>query len=155
MGYWIKYFSDHAQEYGRDKEIDSGDASWSKGRLSEINKVLLEEDGSTGALLFNGDSKWNQFDRFEVIMGIGKRKSVRVYRAIQVEITEAMTDKTIYINKTSRRIICSIGRIPSYSISKLIPKSMIGQWLTVAISGKKVPFVVFSKKNSLRGLVLV
>lgn len=94
MSTWIKKFIDDTEEYGDDKAIYEGRASWSRGRLEGIKECILTGFGHEVSISLP-DTEWHQFDRMEVPVGVGQHKPVRRARILQAKITVEHTSSFI------------------------------------------------------------
>jgi len=61
---WIKYFFDGPSERGLDDDVVAGKASWSRGRLGEMNGAELSHEGRS--IFLSGSGEFWQSDLFEV-----------------------------------------------------------------------------------------
>lgn len=141
---WIKYFKDGTSEPGFDNLINENKASWSKGRLKDINVVSLKGNNYNCALEVP-NTEWHQFDRFLNIMG--SNQSLRILRVIQAKITKDHIGMYFCSNNTE-------SNNNYYYLSKEITGScfqiteeLVDQWITFIGNEKtgKFSFVVVNK----------
>jgi hypothetical protein len=85
MSTWMKIFTDGTREPGSDIDIDTGRASWSRGKLENIESCVLTGFGSQISLEIP-NTDWHQFDRMEVPVATGKHESIRRGRVLQAQI---------------------------------------------------------------------
>lgn len=83
---WVKYFRDGSTECGYDQEIDTGKASWTRGRQDDMCGVAIRSGDITVYMMAEDGEKckfW-QSDDYEVILG--NRKPARVARRIEQKV---------------------------------------------------------------------
>jgi len=153
MGAWLKLFTDNTKEHGSDKNIALGKASWTNGRLDNINEVRLFNHRQIASLSVP-DTSWHQFDRFIAIVFPGTRTSEVTHRVIQAEIKSHHVGLSLVSSRTGDHffwaIVQDIQNAKEISFfNKLITKEHIGKWLTVILPEKDYPAVTFSIKGKM------
>lgn len=149
MGAWVKLFSDGTQEIGTDDDVNSGIASWSKGRLTDIREVQLTNI-VTLASLSVPDTNWYQFDRytFDIIENHAKR----IFRVIQAEIQNKHVGMWFNQSWAGKYMFWASvnGNDPTAELSMCIPPDLIGSWATIVLHEFAPPFAIFTKRGSYR-----
>ena len=102
LGSWVKSFTDGSKEDGPDYLINAGQASWSKGKLSNITEVFLSF-GFYAATLVIPNTQWHQFDRYSIKLGEDD-VATRKYRYIQAQIQKAHVGLYLCYNNGDIRI---------------------------------------------------
>lgn len=83
---WAKYFRDGTIEYGTDVLVDSGKASWTRGKQENMAALAIRSGDMILYLMADEGtkSKFWQSDDYEVVLG--SRKPVRVVRRIEQKV---------------------------------------------------------------------
>jgi hypothetical protein len=150
LGAWLKLFSDGTKEWGSDEGIDRGLASWSKGRLNEIEEVRLFHAQYVCRLSVS-DTSWHQFDRFIVPIAEGTQKPYRTHRAIQAEVrTHHLGQYLMCSHSGSYYFWAIVGEEQEDCFfSKQITKHHVDRWITVVLPRGGLPFMNFSAKGKI------
>lgn len=152
MDGWLKIFTDGSLERGSDCEIASGNASWSQGRLDNIQEVRLFDRNRVCSLSVPSTS-WHQFDRFSVIVSEGTHIPTRTHRVVQAEIIEdhiglylVCSDSGGYYFWT---VVRDLGDANIECFHKLLTKEHIGMWLTVILPEQDYPRITFAVRGKM------
>ena len=150
MSAWVKRFTDETTEVGSDQNIALGKSSWTKGRLDNIKEVFITDGLSSASFIFP-NTQWHQFDRYKV--EFDTKKSVRIFRAIQVMITEDYVDKYICYNCNNARFMWACikdfrGKGASYF---KIQNEHVSKWLTLLVSINDKPQLLLTEKGRFYG----
>lgn len=134
---WIKFFYDGTKEEGTDQGISSGEASWSKGRLSDIKEVSLSADDRV-VLLRAPKAEWHQFDKFAVRVAVGKHQPARTHRVLQARIAPEYVGGRVYFSLTGKNniAVCELKLMREpvrRDVLFVIERKHIGKWLTVVL----------------------
>lgn len=149
-GSWVKIFSDGSSEEGHDFLIDKGEASWSRGKLSDIREVFLSA-GLSASVLEVPNTEWYQFDRYMAFM-MNESKPVRKARYVQAKILpEHVGMYLCYNNRDIRLVWASVKGTSSGSNCRPIVSKDVGQWLTVRVSHREQPAVFLAERGSRSG----
>lgn len=129
---WIKWFAGQEPEYGLDRMIAAGVASWRKGRL--LGMVGAEVHFNERAIKLSSDKpgEFWQSDSFKASM-LGGSQSL-VIRRIQRKIEEH--DRCLDIYKTKELLQISVySGLQNKIYTQLIAvqEAWKGQWLTLEI----------------------
>lgn len=150
-GAWVKLFEDGSREFGTDRQISMGEASWTRGRLTNIKEVQLLDTIILASLSIPSTS-WHQFDHFIVKVDFDKpMPPTKIYSIVQAEIKEHHVGLFInnlsygpyvyYINVHNRREASSI----------LISETMVGKWITLVLPKRGQPYVNISERGKFDG----
>lgn len=154
MGGWLKVFTDGNLEHGNDDEIAEGNASWSRGRLGDIQEVRLFDHTKVCSLSVPNTS-WHQFDRFSVIVSEGTHAPTRTHRVIQAEITKDHLGLYLVCSDSggyySWAVVRDLGDADTKCFHKLLTKEHIGMWLTVILPGRDYPRITFAARGKMYG----
>lgn len=143
MGAWIKIFTDGSRESGTDGQIESGKASWSRGRLDSIDHVLLF-DGFNSAILKVPNTNWHQFDRFVApVSTYGTVIPSRVARVVQAEIKPHHVGMSI--QKYRNVVHLDICEVTDSKEGCFIKENCIGEWITIVMRPNSVSVTLSSK----------
>lgn len=85
---WVKYFHDGTMEFGYDRDVDLGRASWTRGKLANMSGVAMKSGDVISYLLVAGEEEsffW-QSDDYEV--ELGSRNPSRVVRRIEQQLDD-------------------------------------------------------------------
>jgi len=141
MSYWIKHFVDARNEVGRDTDVMSGKASWSRGRLEGITSATLSYAGTV--VVVPGREIW-QKDQYGGVVGSTPQ---RLSRSLGTKITQQDVGKKLYLHGT--------GRLEVYylTMADIVPGDFIavqpdhvGQWAVVTIKQSGKPVVSIEEK---------
>jgi putative ribosome biogenesis GTPase RsgA len=142
LGSWVKLFCDGTKEFGSDFLIRCKKASWSRGRLTDIQSVFVEEGGVASCLTVP-NTEWHQFDRYLVILeSSGKQRSTLFAKVIQAKVTEEHVGKYISSSKIDSVVYFSVEEKKS---GIMITSEDVDKWLTVAIKNKSINVFLGSK----------
>jgi hypothetical protein len=150
MAGWLKLFTDDTKEYGDDKSIQDGKASWSRGRLNNIKEVRLFGLNRTCSLTVP-DTTWHQFDRFVVPVAEGTQKSYRTHQVVQAEIGRHHIGMYLVCSCAGSSFFWAIigDKRNNFLFTKRITKHHVGKWLTVILPSKDYPAMSFSPKGKM------
>ena len=141
MGIWIKRFTDGNIEYGDDIAIQKKQASWSRGRLTDIESVTLQHDKYRIEIRDTGEY-W-QSDTYESIFPYPVAKIVK--RRIERKISEQ--DKSFKPHRSNNELYLLFNNFaPSYVPIK---KEMIGQWMIVELDLKELKTHFYISPNRI------
>ena len=93
MSYWVKHFFDSTHEIGKDTDIMSGKASWSKGRLKGITAATLGYAGTV--VVVPGTDIW-QKDKYGAAFNLPPS---RISRSLGVKIQLHEVGKTLFLRQ--------------------------------------------------------
>lgn len=129
MGAWLKLFSDGSSERGSDGDISEGKASWSRGRLRDIDSVYLS-DNRFVCVLQVPNTEWYQYDRYMAPLGVvGKNVSIRTARVIQAKIQPEHVGNKIHSKFNGGVLFVRF----SNAGDTIISQEHVGLWITVYI----------------------
>lgn len=153
MSGWVKHFTDETKEYGIDRYIAQGKASWTKGRLSDIKQVEIITLNNN-SILSVPNTEWFQFDRFEITMDSYKPEPVRTHRAVQALLKSFHGEMLLGYNKNARChewhiIDYKTAKLGSYQFVKHMRPHCVGKWITVVSPKNNVPYIKFGSKGIL------
>jgi hypothetical protein len=140
-GGWIKRLYDNQEEYGFDDLIKSKKASWSKGKQSNIESVILfNKNSCIRYRLSVPNTEWYQFDRFCNIFNssgdpIIKRMARVVQAKIQVEHI-AMNLKKHKTKTTDNKIEYFFfleSLKPGLEGDSILTQQAVGKWLSLIL----------------------
>jgi len=143
MGAWFKIFTDGSRESGTDGQIESGKASWSRGRLDSIDYVILINDVSS-AILKAPDTEWHQFDR--LIVGLGGQGQVtptRVARVVQAKILPHHVGMSVVRHADTSHF--DFYELYHSNEGFLITKNYLGKWITIVVRKNSVSINISDK----------
>ena len=146
MNGWIKYFADGSMEVGRDEDIVSRHASWTRGRLENMFAVELHHEGHT--IVIEGTGQFWQSDDLEAHVGFNHEYNI-VTRRIQkkIEGTDHWLLSDVY-DKYQRYKICSYESIGDNGFShRRQLDNLQGKWFTVELD-LKTGHVIFDFKEN-------
>jgi hypothetical protein len=148
---WLKLFTDNTKEYGNDEAIEAGKASWSRGRLDDIQEVRLFNISRTGSLTVP-DTMWHQFDRLIVPLVEGTHKPQRTHQVVQAKIYEHHIGMYLVCSCVGQRFFWAVvgDKIEEAFFTKEITKHHLDKWLTVILPAKDYPAMSFSPKGKMR-----
>lgn len=162
MAAWIKRFVDSTEEYGSDRDIEEGKASWSKGRLEGIKECVLSAFGHE-VIVSIPDTEWHQFDRMEVPVSVGQHMSIRRARVLQVKIKATHTLSFIkevlmgshiderYNRYFDKRHYSLLEKLPDCSVRNHnyieVEQKHLDKWFTIMIDDMGVHISFADKGN--------
>jgi hypothetical protein len=148
MSAWIKIFKDGSSEHGTDLEVDTGKASWTKGRLDSIVEVQISNKAIVACLTLS-ETEWYQFDRF--IIDFDTQEKTRVFKVIQGKITRKHVGKYLretHINTCMYNFF--LDNKTSSDRDIFITKDMVDLWVGVSLPEIGTPCVCVSEKGKFR-----
>lgn len=149
MGAWLKLFTDGTKESGSDQEIKWGQASWSSGRLHDIQEVRLFA-GRFVCCLTIPNTSWHQFDRFKVAVAEGMQSSFRTHRVIQAKICSHHIGQHIMCsNSGSYYFWAIVGDGRDCFFIKQITEHHVDKWVTIVLPSGDFPYMNFSDKGKM------
>jgi hypothetical protein len=134
MSYWIKHFVDARNETGKDADLLSGKASWTKGRLDGLRAATLSFAGTIIKVdAMNPGAEIWQKDQF--VVGVGsKLPTERIARSLGLKLTKYDVDKCAYVHDEGHQVYSlRIKQNPPGNYMVLSEKD-IGSWLILKIS---------------------
>lgn len=144
MGAWVKFFEDGSHELGTDDQVNSGEASWSKGRLDSIKEVHLTNKVVLASLNVP-DTIWHQFDRFS--FSFDTNTSSRLLRVVQAEIKEHHKDMFLLKEWAGKYLFWVSVENKNGIESIKITKDDIGKWITLVLPEDGHPYAVITSKG--------
>lgn len=158
MNTWKKIFIDGSEELGSDQAIQEGKASWSKGRLDDIETCHLSTESCHVSLTLPG-TEWHQFDRMEVPVCIGAQDPTRRQRVLQAKITDAHVGHYVQENiqgfGNTLRNYLFVDDIPAKTFKNQnfieIEEHYIGSWFTLILDAYGVHLLVGEKGQFSNG----
>ena len=151
---WIKFFADSTLERGRDKDIDAGKASWSRGRLTDIIEVRSFMGQRVGSLKVP-NTHWHQFDRFVVVIGDGNvTEPLKTHCVTQAEILPRHQGQSLVCSNSGGYFFWVVVQDlkkagDDYKFSKLLTDRHVGKWLTLILPKEDYPTLTFSTKGKM------
>lgn len=132
MNGWIKVFKDGSEEKGLDSAVERGEASWSRGRLDDMEEVILIQDNKVLSIV--GPGEFWQSDDYEVSFFETKAKKVK--RRIQKKITkkdEVM--HTTFFHEGKVVVFTPLSEKYNYTADEKtkLDESLIGKWFTIEV----------------------
>ncbi len=154
MGAWLKLFTDGTKERGSDGDITKRQASWSKGRLKDIQEVRLF-NRSRACSLMVPETSWHQFDRFSVIVSEGTQQPTITHRVVQAEIKPEHVGLFLISSNSGQHFSWTVVRelkdADTNHFCKLLTEKHVGKWLTVVLPERDYPGITFSTKGKMYG----
>ena len=148
-GAWLKLFYDGTKETGTDIQIQNKEASWSCGRLTDIETVHLSHSNLVGVLSVPHTS-WHQFDRFA--LDTSTMRQYRLYRAVQAEIQSHHIGQYLVSQISGRFMFWAfLSNLPENYNSDimLIDPEMVGKWITLVVPATKLPYITLSNRGTV------
>lgn len=142
---WIKYLTNKRFEVGSEELIKEGKASWSRGNLTDINKVALY--GFNKAICMDIPyTDWHQFDRYITDFSSDQSSPILIYRVIQAQIQKSHLNNYICynINKNAPNLIFLCNQKIG-TLNKKISEDYTNKWLTCLISEKEIKILLANK----------
>jgi hypothetical protein len=153
MGTWIKTFNDGSIECGSDRDIQNKKASWTRGRLTDIESVKILEKNLCGILTIP-NTEWHQYDRYMAsLMSVktpNESQSHRTARVVQAKITPEHVDRYIHCVHMAGIVLVDLGNEPNND-NILITKDCVGLWITLYILCNGKIGIVICQKGAFNG----
>jgi len=130
MSYWMKYFEDGTVEKGTDRGVDSGTASWAKGRLEGLNAAILHYSGVIVKMA--GASIW-QKDQF--VVGLQSHMTpARIARSLGLQVTKEDVGQSAYLHYEGHDVY-TLSLAPLVRGSHIeIKEDDVGSWLIAKVN---------------------
>lgn len=152
MGTWIKIFKDGSVEHGSDKDILKRKASWSKGKLTDIESVKIFENNLCGSMIIP-NTEWHQYDRYMASLLSFKdsnQQSCRTARVIQAKVKQEHVGKYINHKYMSGMLFVNLGN-KANNDNILITKNHIDLWITLYLLCNGQTGIVICEKGAFSG----
>jgi hypothetical protein len=149
MGTWIKTFTDGSIECGSDRDIKKRKASWTQGRLTDIEAVKIFEKNLCGVLNIP-NTEWHQYDRYMASILSPNPQSYRTARVIQAKITPEHIGKYINPIQLAGIVLVDLDDKPNND-NILITKDYVDSWITFYILCNGKTGIVICQKGAFNG----
>ena len=141
MSYWVKHFADSTHEVGKDADIRTGKASWSKGRLKNITAATLGYAGTV--VVVPGTNIW-QKDKYGAIMNLPPS---RISRSLGVMIQQQDVGKNLFLRQMGNDVYhIKITDQAVIGTPTVVEPEHIGQWAVVTIQKSGNPKLTIEER---------